>query len=395
MKKLFILAATMFVCFAANAQEDPAAQNASDIAASEPVVPAKPAPSEFWYLDFNGALNYGGTFLQNWAAGGDEYSHTLRAFIDANANYKKDAIFWNNRLQLDFGFLYASSKPILQKSDDRIYFETKFGYTVAPNLAVSAAYDFKSQFAKGFDYKTPGADIIGQYNAEGTDTPATDLEQLSKSDQVQAWKRARVLKSNFIAPAYTTLALGIDWTPTSWFSLNFAPLTGSFVIVDDPQLRKSYGMKLADERVADDPTSAYNQAKAAYEAAATKEESEAALWNMGTWYQAARFELGAQLKMDFKVVVNDRFKYTGQIAAFTDYLMWGNKDPEKGCYRITWDNRLEYTFTKYISLSLITNMIYDDNVMIPDSKGTKGSERKRVQWKEMVGIGLTYKIANK
>ena len=44
------------------------------------------------------------------------------------ANYKKGDLFWNNRLQLDYGFVYASSKPILQKSDDRIYLESKFGY---------------------------------------------------------------------------------------------------------------------------------------------------------------------------------------------------------------------------------------------------------------------------
>lgn len=399
MKKLFILAAAMGFSFAVQAQENPAGQNASDIAASEPVVPAKPAPSEFWYLDFNGALNYGGTFLQNWAAGGDDYSHTLRAFIDANANYKKDAIFWNNRLQLDFGFLYASSKPLLQKSDDRIYFETKFGYSIAPNLALSAAYDFKSQFAKGFDYKTPGADIIGQYKQEDApDQVATDLEQLSRADQTSAWERARVLKSNFLAPAYTTLALGLDWTPTSWFSLNFAPLTGSFVIVDDPQLRKAYGMKLLHETETE-TNPGYIAAKTNYdglvEAGAPKEQIEKALWDLGTWYQTARFELGAQLKMDFKVVINDRFKYTGQIAAFADYLMLGKRDDTHGCFRINWDNRIEYTFTKYISLSFITNMIYDDSVMIPDSKGTKGSEKRRVQWKEMLGIGLTYKIANK
>ena len=395
MKKLFILAAAMFVSFSAQAQDNPAGQIASGIAASEPVVPAKPAPSEFWYLDFNGALNYGGTFLQNWAAGGDDYSHTLRAFIDANANYKKDAIFWNNRLQLDFGFLYASSKPILQKSDDRIYFETKFGYSIAPNLALSAAYDFKSQFAKGFDYKTPGANIIGKYKVEGSDVYATNLEDLSNADQVSAWKEARVLKSNFLAPAYTTLALGIDWTPTNWFSLNFAPLTGSFVIVDDPTLRKAYGMKLINETTETNP--GYLEAKANYDAlvaaGAPQDEIDAAMWNVGTWYQGARFELGAQLKMDFKVTINDRFKYTGQIAAFADYLMMGKRDDTHGCFRVNWDNRIEYTFTKYIALSFITNMIYDDSVMIPDKKG--GDPKRRVQWKEMLGIGLTYKIANK
>lgn len=360
MKKYFILSvAATFVSLAAFAQET-AVQDAAEIANSESVVPEKPKASEFWYLDFNGSVNYGGTFHQNWAAGGDEFSHNLRAFIDANANYKKDAIFWNNRLQLDFGFLYASSKPILQKSDDRIYLESKFGYNIAENLFLSANYDFKSQFAKGFDYKAPGTAIIGNYMQEGTETPATDLEQLSKADRVRAWEDARVLKSNWLAPAYTNLAIGLDYTPTNWFSLNVAPLTGGFVIVTEETLRKSYGMALVDET------------------------------NPGLGYKSSRFELGAQIKMDFKVTINDKFKFTSQIVAFTDYLMMNKTDGGYG--RVSWDNRIDFNLTKYIALNFTTNMLWDSKVRM-DVKG-KG-EVCPIQWKEMLGIGLTYKIANK
>lgn len=343
-KNLFMFLAATMLSLSAYAQEAvPAQQDAVEIANSDPVVPEKPKPSEFWYLDFNGALNYGGTFLQNWAAGGDDFSHNLRAFIDANANYKKDAIFWNNRLQLDFGFLYASSKPILQKSDDRIYLESKFGYGIAKNLSLSANYDFKSQFTQGYDYKTPSG-----------------VKEDGDNYSVQQWKDARVLKSNWLAPAYTNLAIGLDWTPTNWFSMNFAPLTGGFVIVKDESLRQAYGMALVDEN------------------------------NPDLGYKSSRFELGAQLKMDFKVTINDKFKYTSQIVLFTDYLMMNNTD--KGYLRAAWDNRIDFTLTKYISVNFITNMLYDSKVLIADKNGNKA---RRLQWKEMLGIGLTYKIANK
>lgn len=383
MKKLFIFSvAAALLSLSASAQEAASAQqDAVEIANSAPVVPEKPKPSEFWYLDFNGNLNYGGTFHQNWAAGGDEFSHNLRAFIDANANYKKDAIFWNNRLQLDFGFLYASSKPIIQKSDDRIYLESKFGYSIGENFFLSANFDFKSQFAKGYDYKTPGADIIGKYpQADGT--PATDLEQLSKSDRVKAWEDARVLKSGWLAPAYTNLALGVDWTPTNWFSMSVAPLTGGFVIVQDAELRKAYGMNVFNE---EDP--AYQQAVANYEANKTRDN----LIALGQFYRSSRFELGAQIKLDFKVTINDKFKFTSQVVAFTDYLMMNKKDGGYG--RVAWDNRIDFTLTKYISLNFISNMLWDSKVRIDNNDG-KG-EFCPVQWKEMLGIGLTYKIANK
>ena len=382
MKKLFIFSvAAALLSLSAYAQEATSAQqDAVEIANTDPVVPEKPKPSEYWYLDFNGALNYGGTFHQNWAAGGDEFSHNLRAFVDANANYKKDAIFWNNRLQLDFGFLYASSKPILQKSDDRIYLESKFGYSIGENFFVSANFDFKSQFAKGYDYKTPGGAILDQFKAKPAD-PTPDLESLSKADRIRAWEDARVLKSDILSPAYTNLALGVDWTPTNWFSMSVSPLTGGFVIVKDIELRKAYGMGAVNE---DDQ--AYKDALANYEATKTRDD----LLVLGSFLKSSRFELGAQIKMDFKVTINDKFKFTSQIVAFTDYLMMNAKDGGYG--RVAWDNRIDFNLTKYIALNFISNMLWDSKVTMVRDNGT---EFCPVQWKEMLGIGLTYKIANK
>ena len=366
-KTMLLLAALAFatpVAFAQDAASAAAADAVSDLQNVPEDAPAKPKPSEFWFLDFTGNLNYGGTFLQHWAAGGDDYSHNLRALIDAHANYKKDAIFWNNRLQLDYGFLYASSKPILQKSDDRIYFESKFGYNIAKNLVLSANYDFKSQFSQGFDYKTPSGE-----------------KQDGDNYSAQQWRDARVLKSDWLAPAYTNLALGLDWTPADWFSLNFAPLTGGFVIVKDARLRKAYGMAVADEENPDYKTALEN-----YNAYKTPES----LAVLGEFYKNSRFELGAQIKMDFKVNINTTFKFASQIVAFTDYLQMNDKD--KGYIRVNWDNRLDFMLNKFLTLNFITNMIYDSKVMIADKNG---NEARRVQWKEGLSIGFTYTSANK
>ena len=217
-----------------------AAQNVQDAAADAakaimeaPEAPQKVEKPKYWTNSLKTNVNLGQTGLTNWAAGGDN-TVSLAAFIDANANWKKNEMFWNNRLQLDYGFLYASSKPILQKSTDRIYLESKWGYKTdkMKNFYFSANYDFKSQFATGYDYKTPG-----------TLTDA-DGKQLMGAALRQAWRDARVLKSGFLAPAYTNLALGIDCKPTKWLSINLAPLTGGFVIVKDAELREKYSMGL-------------------------------------------------------------------------------------------------------------------------------------------------------
>ena len=162
MKKSVVLICAIALCFAQmlSAQELTDAQKAAIAAAAAAVDAPEVVPEEvkpdYWTESLKTNIKYGQTTLTKWAAGGDT-TVTLQAFVDGNANYKKDDLFWNNRLQLDYGFVYASSKPILQKSDDRIYLESKLGYKNAEmkNIYFSANYDFKSQFTTGYDYLTP------------------------------------------------------------------------------------------------------------------------------------------------------------------------------------------------------------------------------------------------
>ena len=157
--------------FAQDAKQ--AAAEAAKAMTTAPKVEQKVEKPNYWAKSLKTQINLGQTQLTNWAAGGDN-TVSLAAFIDGNANWKKGYMFWNNLLQLDYGFLYASSKPIVQKSTDRIYLESKWGYK-APStkyLYFSANYDFKSQFTTGYDYKTP--------SVEG-------LEDMNRKDQIGHW----------------------------------------------------------------------------------------------------------------------------------------------------------------------------------------------------------------
>ena len=352
MKKLFITLSAAVLSLGAYAQN--AQQAAAEAALALDAAPATEVKVEkpnYWTNSLKTQINMGQTQLTNWAAGGDN-TVSLAAFIDGNANWKKNDMFWNNRLQLDYGFLYASSKPILQKNNDRIYLESKWGYKTEEmkNFYFSANYDFRSQFTTGYDYKTP--------SVEG-------LESMDNKEQVKHWKDARVLKSGFLAPAYTNLALGIDYTPASWLSVNFAPVTGGFVIVNNAALREAYSMPL-------------------------KKEYEGVTENLptnGTQFKSARFEFGAQMKMDAKVNVNDNFSYSTQVVLFTNYL------DIKHCPRINWDNRIDWKLAKYFSFTITTNLIYDDSIMIADKNGE--NPKARVQFKESMAFGFTYTIASK
>ena len=100
-----------------------------------------------------------------------------------------------------------------------------------------------------------------------------------------------------------------------------------------------------------------------------------------------KFEFGAQIKADFAVKVNDNFAYTSQLVLFSNYL----DHPER--IRVNWDNRFDWKLAKYFSLTLTTNMIYDDKVLIFSEKD--GLTKQRVQFKESLLFGFTYTIARK
>jgi len=364
-KTMLIVAAMILAGMSAWAQSSDAlkaaAEAAKEMSEAQTEAPEVVKP-KYWEESLKTNIKFGQTSLTNWAAGGDN-TVTLQAFIDGNANYKKGDLFWNNRLQLDYGFVYASSKPILQKSDDRIYLESKFGYKneSMKNFSLSVNYDFKSQFNTGYDYLTPS--VPDSYkDAEGN---LPGLNDLAHKVQIDLWKGARKIKSGFLAPAYTNLAVGIDLKPSKWLSLNVAPLTGGVVIVRNEVLRKNYGMHLRKE----------------WEGVAE------GLPGDGSEYRSARFEFGAQVKADIAVNVNDNFKYTSQLVLFSNYI----ENPEN--IRVNWDNRFDWKLAKYFSLTLTTNMIYDDKVMIYSE--ADGLTKQRVQFKESLLFGFTWTIASK
>ena len=289
--------------------------------------------SDLWTSSLKSTINFGQTALANWAAGGYN-TYSLKGYVDANANYKSEdgLVFWNNRLQLDYGLMYSADKPIIQKSDDRIYLESKWGRKLADKFFFSADFSFKTQFDKGWNYNTPKSDGITE--------PTT-----------QDWKDARTLKSNFMAPGYINLALGVSWTPNKWLDVNLAPLTGGVVIVQNEQLWKSY--------------------------------------NMGE--KSCKFELGTQLKANVKLKVNEAFGYTSQLVLFSNYL----EDPLN--LRVNFDNRIEWKLAKFFVLNVSCNMIYDDDVFIVQAKDKDKYPDgiQRLQLMESLTFGFTYTISSK
>lgn len=150
------------------------------------------------------------------------------------------------------------------------------------------------------------------------------------------------LKSKFMAPGYLSLGLGINYKPFNCLSINVSPLTGNFVVVTEESLREVYGNDLN---------------------------------------QAVRSELGAQIKIDFAYSYKT-FKIGTNLTLFSDYL----NNPEN--IKVYWDVDAALALNKFFTLTLRTNLIYDDVIKITDPK--TGIAAPRIQFKEIVGFGFTY-----
>ena len=361
-KRIILAVSLAMISFAAAAQTDAhkAAAEAAKAMTNAQQTEKKVEKPKYWKESLKTNINFGQTGLTNWAAGGDN-TVSLAAYIDANANYAKDLHYWNNRLQLDYGFLYSSSKPIIQKNTDRIYLESKWGLKIpkAKNLSFTVKYDFRSQFTTGYNYLTPK--VTDDFKDAEGNLPA--LDDLSRKDQIALWKSSRQAKSGLLSPAYNNLAVGIDLVPAKWLTLNIAPVTGSVVIVRDMEFRKNYGMQLRKE----------------WEGVTEGVPTD------GSQYRSARFELGAQVTADIRVNVNKNFSYSSQLKLFSNYL----DKPQN--LRVNWDNRFDWKLAKYFSLTITTNLIYDDKVMIFSEKD--GLTRQRVQFKESLAFGFSWTIA--
>ena len=354
---LLTMAAMSFFGIVLQAQETNEAQKAvAEAAAAIANAPEKtvkaPKPV-YWTNSLMTNLNFIQSMYSNWAKGGYN-NYTMSAYVDGNAKYKKNDLYWNNRLQLDYGFLFSQDKPILQKNKDRILLESTAGFKATNTLNYTAKFTFLSQFSKGYTYPTPSA-------------PA-DPANIT----VQEWKDARILKSGAFAPAVINLGLGIDWIPNNWLTVNVAPLTGGFTIVGEESLRKNYGMARKKEHPLDTEPDV--------------KDPKGNLMN-GHVYKSARFEFGAQVTAEAKLRINDNFEASTYLLLFSNYL----DKPQN--IRVNWDNRFMWKVARFFSINLTTNLIYDDKVLIVSEKYPDG--RQAIQFYEALQFGFTYTFASK
>ncbi len=162
-----------------------------------------------------------------------------------------------------------------------------------------------------------------------------------------------VYVSNFLSPSFTTLSAGLDYRPTQGLTIYLSPITGKVTTVTDDKLSKAgaYGV---------------------------------------TPGKMVRFEFGSLASIKYQRVFKNNIQLKSKLDLFSNF-----KDVQ--AVDINWENIFAFQVTKLLNVSLTTNLLYDQDILIPkkveQSPGVFSVENKpRTQFKQVFSLGVTYKF---
>ncbi|MBC7851443.1 MAG: DUF3078 domain-containing protein [Chitinophagaceae bacterium] len=198
MRKSFLALALLFSVIALNAQDKSVQDIQSQAARGGKDDTSKKAKGA-WKTGGNFSLNVGQGGSRNWAAGSEKFSLSVATYLNLFANRQIGKWSWNNTADLAYALVNTHSLGV-RKTDDKIDLFSKFGREIARNLNLSLVGNFRSQFNDGYDYNYLG----------------------------KGYKRRT---SGWMAPAYITLAPGLDWRVNKYLTVFFSPFAGRMIVV--------------------------------------------------------------------------------------------------------------------------------------------------------------------
>lgn len=289
--------------------------------------------TEGWKISGTGGISLSQTSLTNWSAGGQN-SVSINTTFSLNANFKKKKHVWDNSLDIGYGLLKQGDYKKFMKTDDKIDLLTKYGYNAFDGWFYAGMVNFKTQMRPGYNYPNDSVKI-----------------------------------SDFLAPAYLLTALGMDYKPNDHFSAFIAPATYKLTIVRNQDLADAgaFGVKSA---IVDE---------------------------MGIVQQRGEFyrsEIGGYIRLiysrnDFNAELLKNVAFTTKLDLFSNY----QHNPQN--IDVSWETIIALKVNKFLTVNFNTHLLYDDDIKIAidsNNDGITDKEGPRVQFKEILGVGLMYKF---
>ncbi|RFM30392.1 DUF3078 domain-containing protein [Deminuibacter soli] len=305
MKKLLTITAAILLTVCTYAQ-DKTIKDLQDQSSRAIKKDEKDTVVKTWKKGGQFSLNGSQASLSNWAAGGDDFSLAITAYLNLYAFYKKGKHSWDNNLDVNFGYVNTTSTGA-RKNDDRIDFLSKYGYELNPKLNLAGLFNFRTQMAKGYEY---------------TETSKT-------------------LLSDFFAPAYLIVSLGLDYHPVKNLSIFMSPISSRWTFVENDSL------------------------------------SAAGQFGVDS-FKHVKNEIGAYVTVNYTANLTSTVSYKGRLDLFSNY----KHKPQN--IDIFFTNMFAVKISRVLSATWSLDIIYDDDVrQFGKNKTSPGT-----QLKSLIGAGL-------
>jgi hypothetical protein len=241
--------------------------------------------------------------LSDWQGGGQNNT-ALNSLFNIQVNYKKDKHEWTSRLDAQYGVAKLGAGPNLpfRKNIDQLLALSKYNVNAFSKYWYYVAQlDYRTQFAPGYNYS--GDTVVGK--------ATSDLN----------------------SPGYIQLALGLDFKPTKYFTVTFAPVAGKITHVN-----RQY---LADD--------------GAFGVEPAVRDTNG---NIITHGKKTRFEFGGRMIVRFKKDITKNVNWDSYLDLFSNY----NHNPQN--IDVIFNNLITIKMGKYCTANIISQLLYDDDVIV-------------------------------
>lgn len=296
MKKTLLICLTLLVAYTAQSQTT--------------------ADSVKWERNGSLGFTFANVGLSNWAGGG-ESSVSLGTIFNASAIRKANQSTWKNQIDFALGGAKLGDKDF-RKTDDAIILLSQYKRKINKKFGYSVSSILRTQLLEGNNYV---------------------------ADPLNAGEEIAEKISNFMAPGYLSVNLGMEYSSGDVLTVSFAPAAGKFTFVmdDDLSAAGAYGVDPGDK---------------------------------------VRAEFGANMLTTLNLKLMDNITFQSNLNFFTAYDSFGNVDTN-------WETLLVMKVNKWFNATFGTQLIYDDDILI---KGEDGNVSREIQFKHVLNLGVNFKL---
>jgi hypothetical protein len=262
-------------------------------------------PKDGWNKAGNISLLFSqAAFNAEWTGGGTN-NYAANLVLAYDANYRKGAITWDNRIMADYGITKTQDQDFTRKTSDRFEVNSILGKQIKEtNWYYSFFMNLRTQFSSGYEF--------------GEDTAGNEV---------------RTETTKLLSPGYLQAGPGMLWKKSDNLKVNIAPATARVILVSN-EFTEIIGGQAEED--------AFNDAGGYFGVDAN---------------DTTRFEFGASIGAYAKLNLMENISMENVLNLYSNYL----EDPQN--IDIDYTMNLVMAVNKWITANVVFQAIYDDNAI--------------------------------